>query len=569
MQFWNVVLVIIFGMLFLLGLISGSITGWMLISEPLVALVVGAVVGLFVSGSSGMSSTLLTAPVIHQLANITLAIALMTTALQVPHEYIRHRWRTILVLLGVGMPIMWLVSGAALYFALGVPVWVALLIAGAITPTDPVLASTIVTGNLAEENIPARMRRLIIVESGLNDGLAYAFVLLPLTILSQPAGQALPDWFLHDVLWEVGGALVFGALIGIVAGLLANFAIAAHAMAHASFLGLTLALALLSLGLLDLIGTDAILGVFAAGLGFSEMLNYRGHQLERTEHVQEAVERFFNLPVFFVLGVALPWSAWRHMGWSALVVVLAILLARRIPAILALSPFLHPSICNRTEALFTGWFGPVGISALYYATLNLPSSAGGVSLADVSPVITLVILGSVVAHGASATTLTKRFGQRKIEGGSEGAQPQTEEEQQDAIIEAISRSVRTDIERSTDDIIERVIIRHLTAPAQDVAGIQGQADMNYLRLDGIRERAGAQIGSRREASEEIAREIAQELSHRLGDDAARSVSDELAHALNRDEDTDEENEETDEESDDSASPAAGNVDGGRDWQRGS
>ncbi len=74
-----------------------------------------------------------------------------------------------------------------------------------VTPTDPVVASSIVQGKVAEENLPARIRHLLSGESGANDGLAYPFVFLPLLVLQMPPGEVLSHWLLETVLWEVVG----------------------------------------------------------------------------------------------------------------------------------------------------------------------------------------------------------------------------------------------------------------------------------------------------------------------------------------------------------------------------
>lgn len=68
------------------------------------------------------------------------------------------------------MPFMWLASGLLVYLILGLPFLAALLVGAVITPTDPVVSSTIVTGSVAEKNLPARLRHILSAESGFNDG---------------------------------------------------------------------------------------------------------------------------------------------------------------------------------------------------------------------------------------------------------------------------------------------------------------------------------------------------------------------------------------------------------------
>ncbi|MDV2992504.1 MAG: hypothetical protein N4J56_002158 [Chroococcidiopsis sp. SAG 2025] len=72
-----------------------------------------------------------------------------------------------------------------------------MLAGAAITPTDPIVASSIVTGVVAKENLPARLRHIILAESGWNDGLGYPFVLLAILMIQRPPTEAISHWFFH------------------------------------------------------------------------------------------------------------------------------------------------------------------------------------------------------------------------------------------------------------------------------------------------------------------------------------------------------------------------------------
>ncbi|HEX2181326.1 MAG TPA: cation:proton antiporter [Rubrobacteraceae bacterium] len=93
------------------------------------------------------------------------------------------------------------------------------------------------------------------------------------------------------------------------------------------------------------------------------------------ERVQEAVNRFFILPIFVLLGLTIPWEGWLELGWTGLLLTLAALLLRRLPAMLALKPLLG-RVRGTRDALFLGWFGPIGFAALYYANLSLLARRG-------------------------------------------------------------------------------------------------------------------------------------------------------------------------------------------------
>jgi len=91
---------------------------------------------------------------------------------------------------------------------------------------------------------------------------------------------------------------------------------------------------------------------------------------------------------------------------------LAVLLLRRLPAVLALKPLLG-RVGGTRDALFLGWFGPIGVAALFYA--NFSVSKAGVEEAWV--VGNLIICASILVHGLSATPHIRLYGRRAQDDG--------------------------------------------------------------------------------------------------------------------------------------------------------
>ncbi len=404
----NIALAVVGGLVLVLGLLSGLVRRSFL-SEPLVALLVGVLLGPAALGLLDLLNWGHQETILEQAARLTLAVGLMGVALRLPKGEPSRHWRSMAVLLVLVMPLMWLTSSLMAYLILGLPFFVALLIGAVITPTDPVVSSTIVVGEVAEKNLPADIRHTLSAESGANDGLAYPFVFLPILLLAHPPEEALLHWLTHTVLWEVGVAVIFGALIGYGAGRLLEWAGSEDLMEQTSFLAYTLALSLVVLGAAKLLGSDGILAVFVAGLAFDAAVSEGSRDEE--ERVQEAVNRFFILPIFVLLGVGLPWKEWLELGWAGLLLAGAVLLLRRLPAVLALKPLLG-RVRGVRNALFLGWFGPIGVAALYYANLSLRETSAEVVWA----VGSLVICSSILVHGLSATPLTKLYGRRARRG---------------------------------------------------------------------------------------------------------------------------------------------------------
>lgn len=379
------------------GTLSAHLDRWS-ISPPLLAMVVGVVVGPQVAGLASIPATV--APhVLHVAAKLLLAVALMAIALRYPLAEVRTHGREVLVLLAVVMPAMALVAGAAAAWTLGLPVGVAAVLGATLTPTDPVLASGIVTGEAAEQAIPARDRQVLSIESGANDGLALPFVLLALAwTLGRPV-----DSTLATILYEVLGAVVVGVAAGWAAGRALRWGEQHREVTGSERSLYTLVLAAFLLGATAALGMDGLLAVFVGGLAHSAAATDRERRAEVS--VDEPLSQFLVVPVFVLFGVALPWSDWANLGWGGVGLVAAALLLRRLPVVLLLRRALGG---DRAHAVWLGWFGPIGVAALFYLG---HAHAEGVTDPAVWGAGTLVVAASTVAHGLTAAP-ARRLRQR-------------------------------------------------------------------------------------------------------------------------------------------------------------
>ena len=395
-------------LLLVLGATSGLVNSKLWVSEPLVCAAFGVAIGPFGAGLLQMDAS--ADPMAHdflrEAARVTLAIAVLAGALRLPRGWLRGHWGGLAVALGPGMLLMWAAGAAVAYFCLGLPPLVCLLVGAIITPTDPVLSAPIVSGELARRAVPPDLRDAITAESSINDGLAGPFVALPVVLLTVSGGtrHQLGDWLLHAVLWEVGSAVVVGAAAGYLASLMLRWATRLLAD-RSSLLTIALALALATLTGLQAIGGNGVLAAFVAGAVLNE--GFEDEQAEHQEHFNEAITRFFDLPIMILLGVAAPWQAWIALGWRAPAFAAGVLLLRRMPAWLLLGRFM-PWARRLPENLFAGWFGPVGAAALFYA-LDTQDRTG---LAALWPVVSLAAAASVVAHGLTGTHLSVLLGAR-------------------------------------------------------------------------------------------------------------------------------------------------------------
>ncbi len=365
-------------------------------SIPLLALISGIVLGPLGTGLLLPSNWGDSFKILEEGARLTLGISLMAIALRIPKDFLFKHRTSLFILLGIGMPAMFLISGLMVHWALDLPFLVALLVGAAICPTDPVIASSIVTGGLAREHLPEAFRYGLSTESAANDGLAYPLVFLPILLLKPNQESPWLTWLWDAILWPIGGAVVLGIGLGWAVGKSLLWAERHNTLDHKAFLATTLALTMLALGLGKYFATDSIVVVFVAGVVFSQLVG--GAARAKEDNVQETVNLFFTIPIFILFGLMLPVERWLELGWGGVIFTLGVLLFRRIPVILLLAPVM-PLWKDWKLALLAGHFGPIGISALFYSMVILDKSGHNIAWVAGS----LVVTASLVVHGTTAS----------------------------------------------------------------------------------------------------------------------------------------------------------------------
>ncbi|MDP9069780.1 MAG: cation:proton antiporter [Actinomycetota bacterium] len=276
------------------------------------------------------------------------------------------------------------------------------LLGGVLTPTDPVVASALVTGRLAETNLPRWVRRTVQIESGANDGLAVVFVLVPALVLTGSAGGPLS--LAGEIGKEVGLAVALALPLGYLAGKGVNTANRWQAVEAAHVANLGVGLGLLALGSVHLLGGSGILASFVTALVFSLALEEK--LATRLEHLQDTVEKLLIPPIFVLFGVVLPWSEWARLGWAGAAFALWVLFVRRPPVVpLALGR----SIDHRSRA-FLSWFGPLGAAAIYYSLFVERYDLA--QFGTLFGAATLAVTASIVVHSVTATPGVRLYARR-------------------------------------------------------------------------------------------------------------------------------------------------------------
>src|SRR5215208_94820 len=347
------------------------------------------------------------AAVVVFLVEIALLLTLFSDGLYAERELLRREWHAPARALVIAMPITLLLLALVAKGLFGELSWgEAFLLGAVLSPTDPVVTSTVVTSR----NVPAVIRHTLNLESGLNDGLALPLVLFFL-VLAAKEGGALAEG--GKLLGEVGLGAVFGVAVAAVGALSLRYA--AGGMILRKYEGVYgLGLAFVAFGLAEVAHGNGLIAAFVAGMALAAG---RIELPETFTRFNESVSGAFQVMTFVVFGALIVTTGWFRGSTLALAafVVFALLVARPVAVLLSFIGVDLPM----SQKLFVAWFGPKGVASMLFALLVVNSDVGNRTL--VFDIASFVILASIVAHGLTDTVganWLKRYAERPTLGAA-------------------------------------------------------------------------------------------------------------------------------------------------------
>ncbi|RSL58697.1 hypothetical protein CEP54_007637 [Fusarium duplospermum] len=435
---FNLVVAVLGGFISLFGLVSYLLKENYYLSEALIALLAGVAFGPnganFIRPNdyaqcehhgvteSDCSDNLHS--ITLNFSRLVLGVQLVLAGVQLPSKYLWKEWKAVFLLVGPGMTAMWLATSVLVWGFTGRPSFLHALAVGAcVTPTDPVLSAVIVKGKFADHNIPKDLQNLIVAESGTNDGLGYPFLFFALYLIkyvgsgatSGGAGDAMGLWFAFTWGYTIILSVIYGAVVGWVAKEMLHWAEERNYVDRESFLVFAISLALFVLGTCGLIGTDDVLACFIAGNTFTWDDWFR---LEtKDDSLQPTIDMLLNVTIFLWYGAVIPWELFNENSvmpiWKLVVLGILVLLLRRLPWVFAMHKWI-PQIEEAKQAVFVGFFGPIGVSAIFYLFISLEFIQEHLSDGEDKPrddvqklgetiriVVWFLAVCSVIVHGLS------------------------------------------------------------------------------------------------------------------------------------------------------------------------
>lgn len=358
------------------------------------------------------------------LTEVCVIVSLMGAGLAINRPFAWRTWGTTWRLLGITMPLSMIAIGLLGWAGLGLGVASAMLLAAALAPTDPVLASEVQVSEPVDEpgTQDDEARFALTSEAGLNDGLAFPFTYAAIAVsLSGVApGGWLGRWFLLDVVWRLSVGVAIGLLVGWLLGRLffSSFADRLHLTEHTQGF-VALAATFLAYGVAELAEGYGFVAVFVCAVALRG--TEREHEYHKVLHsFVEQIERLLTVAVIVLLGGALVRGAFTGFGWAEVGLVLVFLLVVRP---LAGWVALHGGRTGPRERAVVAFFGVRGVGSLFYIAYAVQE--GDFADADrLWGIVALVVVGSVLIHGAAATPVMRALDRRRDRHArSEGRNP--------------------------------------------------------------------------------------------------------------------------------------------------
>jgi NhaP-type Na+/H+ or K+/H+ antiporter len=380
------------------GMVAVRLARWS-VSAAFSFLVIGAVIAG--AGAGVHIEDLPKADVLGALAEITLALVLFAAASTIRLKRLEHDSVAVARLLAIGLPLT-IGLGTALALGLfpGITFGLALLIGATLAPTDADLGQQVIT----DTSVPARVRRVLNVESGLNDGIVAPLITVAIALAIHGDVDGLTP--VIDAVRVLAVAVVTGIAIGGVGRWLLIRADLRRTASSSSRQLATLALALAAYFIADGLAASGFIAAFAAGIAFGLGLKAR---VETAVSFTEAQGTLLSILVWLVFGLIVVDEHVIGLDDPTVIVyaLLSLTLVRMLPVTLAL----FGSGFDRVSVLFMGWFGPRGLASVVFVLLGIEAlEAAGVPSHPLGPVVAWTVVLSVVLHGFSATPLARRYG---------------------------------------------------------------------------------------------------------------------------------------------------------------
>ncbi|HEU5116795.1 MAG TPA: cation:proton antiporter [Isosphaeraceae bacterium] len=328
-------------------------------------------------------------------AELALFSVLFVDGMRLSLRDLTRAWRLPGRALILGLPLTLLVTAMLAHLLVGFSWAESFLLGAVLSPTDPVFASAIV----GRDEVPSRLRLLLNVESGINDGLALPLVV---TLLAVVSSDSVSPVFLI-------GQVALGLAIGIAIPLAAIFVQRIRVLrAHSRYQPLFgFAIGLVVLSMAKLLHGNEFLAAFSAGITVSSS---DGAAKRAFLEFGELIAELLKLAALLVFGSLLQPSTLLGISWQGYLFSFLVLVVAR-PLAIALALWRSP-LGNR-ERVTAAWFGPKGFASVVFSLwvyeAGSRSGFGWENAERLAALAGLCIAVSIVAHSSTDIVVVRWF----------------------------------------------------------------------------------------------------------------------------------------------------------------
>jgi NhaP-type Na+/H+ or K+/H+ antiporter len=362
--------------------------------------------------------------IVERLSEFVVIISLMGAGLKIDRPFGWKRWRLTWRLLGIAMPLTIIGLAWLGQQMLGLSLAAAVLLAAALAPTDPVLASDVQVGPPMDRE-EDEVRFTLTSEAGLNDGLAFPFVLLAVALAQEGSLTGVTEWFAYAVVWKIAAGVGMGYLVGRALGWL-TFHLPNRAKLSRTGAGfVALGITCVAYGLTEMVRGYGFLAVFVAALALRATEPEHDYH-QKLHDFAEELERLMMMVLLVLFGGAMTGGdLFDALTWQAAAFgLLALFVVRPLAGWIGLIGTDPPP----GERAAISFFGIRGIGSIYYLAYafghaafdNVPLLWSTMETRMMNPAVLqrrstagFIILVSIVLHGITVTPTMRRLDLRR------------------------------------------------------------------------------------------------------------------------------------------------------------
>jgi NhaP-type Na+/H+ or K+/H+ antiporter len=336
----------------------------------------------------------------QHIAEVILAVLLFIDATDIRGGLFGSQPRAAVRVLFIAMPLSLALSVAlGLWLLPGLGWAVLLVIACVVVPTDFAPAASI----LRDQRVPERVRNVLNVEAGYNDGIVSPVFIFALALAADGSRAVTPMEALGSAVPQAIKAILVGVAVGAALALLTNAAERRGEMTDQSKRLILVAAPILAYGLSLAVHGNGFVSAFVCGIAFNVVR--RSEALGAELELLDDIGFLLSAVMWFVFGASAVLALSFGVSWAmVLFCLLALTVVRMLPVLVAMigSRFSWP------DRLLVGWLGPRGTTSIVFGLLAFNVLTGDDERAVLLTMV-IAVLGSVVVHGVGAPAAARAY----------------------------------------------------------------------------------------------------------------------------------------------------------------